>query len=49
MASNVEFSKLTVMSLSHGLKIMSGRGFTLIEVMVALAVFAIVSVALVGN
>ena len=37
------------MSLSHGLKIMSGRGFTLIEVMVALAVFAIVSVALVGN
>ena len=28
---------------------MSGRGFTLIEVMVALAVFAIVSVALVGN
>ena len=32
-----------------GLKIMSVRGFTLIEVMVALSVFAIVSVALVAN
>ena len=37
------------MGLLRGSKIMGAKGFTLIEVMVALAVFAIVSVALVGN
>ena len=37
------------MNHSSGLKIMRVRGFTLIEVMVALSVFAIVSVALVAN
>ena len=39
------------MAMNHlsGLKIMRVRGFTLIEVMVALSVFAIVSVALVAN
>ena len=37
------------MGLLRGSKIMGGKGFTLIEVMVALAVFAIVSVALVSN
>lgn len=34
---------------SAGDQMMKDKGFTLIEVMVALAVFAIVSVALVGN
>ena len=34
---------------SPGVRMMVGKGFTLVEVMVALAVFAIVSVALVGN
>ncbi len=34
---------------SAGVRMMVGKGFTLVEVMVALAVFAIVSVALVGN
>ncbi len=34
---------------SPGERMMVGKGFTLVEVMVSLAVFAIVSVALVGN
>ena len=34
---------------SPGVRMMVGKGFTLVEVMVSLAVFAIVSVALVGN